>query len=562
MLTNLYVKNLALIDEINIDLEEGLTVLTGETGAGKSIILGAISIALGMKVSGDIVRDESKEAVAQLSFYFDDKKMSEIFKQYDIDIPDEGELIIRRTFSGGRSRFKINGCDISAAQVKGLAPFLLDLHAQRDNLRLLKESEQLDLVDSIAGDDLRSLLEEMNDKLSGYKLIKEKLEALGDDEAARLRELDLLRFEAEEIEEAGLKHGEDEELETKFSKGENAGKIKEAAFTAVEAISGDGSGISSLLSAAIKAVNDITELSSDNDIENIKDMLYDADSIISDCLGELNRYADGIDADEEEFALVTERLNIYNKLKDKYRTDTDGILALLEEKQKRISELENAKELVLQYTQQCKELEEEMTRICEKLTAKREAAAEVLSEKLVNAAKDLNFNDLRFKAQIISTGEFTSLGDNKVCFLISTNPGEELKPLKDVASGGELSRIMLAFKTITADTDGTQTLIFDEIDTGISGRTAQMVAAKMANVAKSKQIICITHLPQIAAMGDHHFLILKSVADDRSITDIKALEDTDRITELSRLLGGDKITETVEKSAAEMIELAKKYKNV
>ena len=179
MLTNLYVKNLALIDEINIDLEEGLSVLTGETGAGKSIILGAISIALGMKVSGDIVRDESKEAVAQLSFYFDDKKMSEIFKQYDIDIPDEGELIIRRTFSGGRSRFKINGCDISAAQVKGLAPFLLDLHAQRDNLRLLKESEQLDLVDSIAGDDLRSLLEEMNDKLSGYKLIKEKLEALG-----------------------------------------------------------------------------------------------------------------------------------------------------------------------------------------------------------------------------------------------------------------------------------------------------------------------------------------------------------------------------------------------
>lgn len=561
MLTNLYVKNLALIDEINIDLDNGLTVLTGETGAGKSIILGAISIALGMKISGDIVRDESKEAVAQLSFYFSDESVIDLLKYRDIDISEDGELIIRRVFSSGRSKFKINGCDVSANQVKELSPYLLDLHAQRDNLRLLKEKEQLELVDAFADDDIINLKKQMAEKLEASRILKNKLSMLEGDEAARKRELDLLRFEVMELEEAELREGEDIELEAKFSKAENAGKIKENALAAFDALSNDSVCISSLLAAVIKNVNYITEITEDKEINNIRDMLYDAESILSDCISSLGRFSDGVEADEEEFAYVTERLNLYNKLKDKYNTDTAGLLRLTDDKQSKLAELENSDELVLKYNEELKEVENEMKAICNILTLKRSNAAELISKKLIAAAKDLNFNDIRFNIDIESTGIFSVNGDNKASFMISTNPGEELKPLKDVASGGELSRIMLAFKTITADSDGTETLIFDEIDAGISGRTAQMVAVKMANTAMKRQIICITHLPQIAAMGDHHFLILKSVTDSKSKTDIIRLEYSERVTELSRLLSGDQMTETVIKNAEEMLKLANDLKS-
>ncbi len=560
MLINLYVKNLALIDEIDIDFDKGLTVLTGETGAGKSIILGAINIALGAKVTGDIVRDESKEAVAQLGFYFSDEKITDFLKHTDIQTDDDGNLIIRRSFFNGRSRFKVNGCDVTAAQVKEIAPYLLDLHAQRDNLRLLKEKEQLLLVDSFAGEEAQVLLSRMSEKLSEANIIKHRLDDLGGDTAARERELDLLKFEAEEIEAAGLKEGEDEELDVKFTKGENAGRIKASALSTIQMLSGESSCVSSLLSDAIKNVTDIAELASDEEINNIKDMLYDADSIISDCVRELNSYAERIDTDEEEFATVTDRLNIYNKLKDKYRTDTKGVLALLEEKQSRITELENADELLNVYKDRLSVLESEMGGVCKKLTLLRKKAAAVISDMLINAARDLNFNDIKFCIDITDIGGFTASGNNKAVFLISTNPGEVMKPLKDVASGGELSRIMLAFKTITADSDGTETLIFDEIDTGISGRTAQMVAEKMASVSRNRQIICITHLPQIAAMGDHHFLISKEADHNRTVTDIDQLDEEKRVSELSRLLGGGKITETVEKNAEEMLALARAFK--
>ena len=559
MLTNLYVKNLALIDETNIDFEEGLTVLTGETGAGKSILLGAINIALGEKVPADMVREDGKEAVAQLGFYFDEKFTS-FLKDRDVPVEDDGVLIIRRGISSGRSRFKINGCDVTASQVKEIAPYLLDLHAQRDNLRLLKEREQLFLVDSFAGKEAEELVLDISEKLSAANALKHKLNDLGSDSEARERELDLLRFEADEIEAASLKEGEDEDLEAKYTKGENAGRIKEAALAAVNAILGDNVCVSSCLSEAIKNISDISELVSDKELLDIKDMLYDADSILSDCARELDSYAESVDADEEEFASVTQRLNIYNKLKDKYRTDTKGLMILLEEKQRRISELENSDVLLNEYRNKISELESEMNDLCEKLTSLRKKAAKVITEKLISAAKDLNFNDIRFDIEVSKTPDFTSVGNNRVSFLISTNPGEDLKPLKDVASGGELSRIMLAFKTVTADCDGTETLIFDEIDTGISGRTAQMVAEKMANVAEDRQIICITHLPQIAAMGDHHLLITKAVEDERSVTDMTVLDNANRIIELSRLLGGGKITDAVKKNAKEMITLADMYK--
>ncbi len=562
MLTNLFVKNLALIDEINIDFKDGLTVLTGETGAGKSIILGAIGIALGAKPASDIVRDEDKEAVTQLSFCFDKKESDLFLKLYEmgIDFNDEDVLIIRRSIISGRSRFKINGCDVPSSLVKDIAPYLLDLHAQRDNLRLLKDKEQLILVDTFAGEDAKRLKLNISDKLSALNMIKEKLDDLDEDESIRKRELDLLRFEVQELDSACLKYGEDTELEENYNKGENAGKIKESALSAINCITGDTDSVSSFVSSAISSVEDIAEINEDDEIKNIKDMLYDVESIISDCSRELDSYLCNIDIDEEEFSYITERLNTYNRLKDKYKTDTSGLIKQLEEKRTRITDLENSDDLIRKYKEEQSRISSELEKLCDALSEKRKEAAGVISDKLIKAAKNLNFNDIRFKIDIVKTGDITGLGNNKAVFLISTNPGEDIKPLKDVASGGELSRIMLAFKTITAETDFTETLIFDEIDTGISGKTAQKVAAKIADTAKNTQIICITHLPQIAAMGDHHYLINKTVGKNRSVTDINLLDEQERVFELSRLLGGEIITDNVKNNAKELLDQAAKIK--
>ena len=560
MLRNLYVKNLALIDEINIDFDEGLTVLSGETGAGKSIVLGAISIALGLKISGDIVRDDKEDAIAQLGFYFDDPSFLQHLPDTDIEVDDEGELIIRRVISGGRSRYKINGCDVSSSQVKKIAPLLLDLHAQRDSLLLLKEKEQLSLVDKVFEKETKELIAEISEKLKERNEIRARLSELGADESERERELDLLKFEAEELTEAQLQHGEDDELEESFRRYENSDKIKRNALSALGVLSDDKASASLFISSAIKEIEEMGELIKDETVKNITDMLYDADSIISDCIHEISAFSDSTDADEDELRRISERLNIYNKLKGKYHTDTDGLIDLLEKKEKRIYELENAAGLQSECNERIAVLENEMNAVCEKLTKIRKKAAGILAADIADAAKELNFNDVNFAIDITNTGEFTSNGDNKAEFMISVNPGESLKPLKDVASGGELSRIMLAIKTVTADMDNTGTLIFDEIDTGISGRTAQMTAQRMAVLAGKRQIICITHLPQIASMADHHFLIEKTVTAGRSITNILPLDETARVSELSRLLGGTQITDNVKKNAEEMITFAKEYK--
>lgn len=558
MLTNLYVKNMALIDEADIDFESGMTVLTGETGAGKSIILDSLAIALGLKNPGEMLRENDEPAMAQVSFYFKDRVILDKLRNIlDEDLP-EGDLIIQRKILSGRSQFRINSVTVNAAQVKEIAPVLLDLHAQRDNLRLLKEENQLEMVDYFCDESFAKEKERLGHKYEQYLQKKKELESFGESDYEREREADLLRFEVNELESAALKPGEDTELEERFLKLQNLQKIKEAVGEALGFLSYGQGNVSDALGEARRALSRIEEY--DLEIVKLNEALGDAEGIINDSVRDISSYGEDTDASEEEFYEISERLNVYNHLKSKYSTDTEGLLRLLDEKFTRlekINDYDNAKEALLREIQ---ELEKEIKECCAVLSEKRRKTAESLSQDIAKAAKDLNFNDVRFEIRIVPTDTFGANGADKASFLISTNPGEDLKPLNKVASGGELSRIMLAIKTVTAQADGVETLIFDEIDTGISGRTAQRVAEKMAVIADERQIICITHLPQIAAMGDFHFLIEKRVEEGRSITGIRRLDEKESVDELSRLLGGSEITENVRVNAQEMKNMANEYK--
>ena len=559
MLTNLYVKNMALIDEADIDFESGLTVITGETGAGKSIILDSLAIALAMKNPGEMLRETDEPAIAQAGFYFSDKKvLGMLSEMLDTDIPD-GELIIQRKILSGRSQFKINSINVNSAQVKEIAPVLLDLHAQRDNLRLLKEENQLEMVDYFCGEKFAADKKDLRDKYGEYQELKAKLQGLGEDEEVRLREADLLRFEVNELESAALKVGEDTELEGDFVKLQNHQKINEGLSDALGKLSYGNENVVDMIGAARKALSQISDY--DGEIMNLNEMLGDAEGIISDSVRALSDYADGDDYSEEEFSRISQRLDLYNHLKTKFNADTERLLSILDEKKDRLSVLDDYDGAKEDIERRIADVEGGIKEICERITEQRVKTAKDLSEKIAAAAKDLNFNDVRFNIEIETSETFTSNGCDKAGFLISTNPGEALKPLNKVASGGELSRIMLAIKTVTAQADGIETLIFDEIDTGISGRTAQKTSEKMALIADERQIICITHLPQIAAMGDYHLLIEKHVEGKRSKTTVKRLSEEESVDELSRLLGGSEITESVILNAKEMKNMAKEYKS-
>ena len=558
MLTNLHVKNMALIDEIDMDFENGLTILSGETGAGKSIILGSIAIALGLKTPGDIVREGAEYALTQISFYFSDKDILDKLAQLGIDRIEDGDVIIQRKILSGRSQFKINGINATAGQVKEIAPFLLDLHAQRDNLLLLKEDNQLELVDIFCEPEFTKKLEEIKEVYASYKDMKNQLEAVDVDEAARERELDLLKYEIKELEEANLKVGEDIELEDKFSVGENSQKIIEGLSKALDFLSYGNENASNSLNQALRSLSDVADY--DRRLTDIYSTLNDADVIISEATRSLSDYADEREMDEEEFSFISQRLDLYNRLKAKHNTDVEGLLLILEESYNKLSLIENSDEIINELREKIVLMEKEMTALSDEIHLARENSANKLSELIAKAAIDLNFNDIRFEIKINRVREFGQNGGDSVSYLMSANQGEELRPLEKVASGGELSRIMLAIKTVVAKHDSIETLIFDEIDTGISGRTAQRVGEKMAELADDRQIICITHLPQIAAMADYHFLISKTVEDGKTTTNISRLSDEESVEELARLLGGSKITDTVLGNASEMKNMANIYK--
>lgn len=558
MLIDVHVKNLALIDEAEIYFKEGLNILTGETGAGKSIIIGSINLALGGKVPKDIVREGADFGLVEL--VFDTESKDALEKMQELDIPcEDGQIIISRKIVNGRSTIKVNGETVSAAVLKELAVLLIDIYGQHDNQYLINKSKHLGLLDDYGAENISRQREKVEKLYKSYRELKEKLSEFDMDEDERNREISFLEFQINEIEEAGLKTGEDDELEDEYRKMSHSKKIAGSLGKVYDNV-GDSDGVfAQSIGHSIRELSQVLEY--DDKIKEFYDILMDVDSICSDLSREVSSYIDEMSFDEERVHYVEERLDTINRLKLKYdgkngNGSIDDIEKNLEKLSERFTILKNADSELTAIKEKISGVESELKEESDKLTEARKKTAAIFEKKLTEELKDLNFTEVSFKVNFESLDHFTSKGTDAIEFFISTNAGEKLKPLSNVASGGELSRIMLALKTIMAGREDTETLIFDEIDTGISGRTAQKVSEKMKLISKNHQIMAITHLPQIAAMADTHFLIEKSVKNGKTVTDIRRLEEEESVMELARMLGGKEITDTAIENAREMKKMA------
>ncbi len=558
MILSLSVKNMALIESAEVELGKGLNVFTGETGAGKSLVIGSVNLALGGRAKGDIARDENAPVEIEMVFQTEDAEKLNVLSEMDIPVEDDGLIIIRRKIEKGRNSARINGHTVTNSQLREISALLLDLHAQSEHQSLLHEKNHLLILDRYGGEELDEIKSHYQEKYLEYRRAKEEYESLNDDEAERKREMDLLNFEVDEIQKAALKAGEDEELEEAFRLMNNSKKITDASNETYSLVSSENEGASVFVERALRTFAGVSEY--DRKAEILYNELNDIDSLIKDFLRDVQEYTDSLKYSEEEFKRVSDRLDLINGLKLKYGRSISDIQAALDEKERRLSILENHEAHKEKLKDALDKAFAELGSAGDKLTGLRKRAGQVLSCAMQKGLKELNFNDSRFEIPIEDSGSYGPDGKDRVFFMISTNPGEELKPLKDVASGGELSRIMLALKTVLADTDEIETLIFDEIDSGISGRTAQKVSESLLALSGSHQVLLITHLPQIAAMADSHYLIKKEVEDGRTRTTIEDLGRDEMIGELSRMLSGASETERVRENAREMKDLADKEK--
>ena len=553
MLLNLHVKNLALIEESEVTFGSGLNILSGETGAGKSIIIGSVNLALGGKVSRSMLRENAEFALVELIFSIENEAQAEVLRALDI-FPENGEIIMsRKIYASGRSVSRINSETVSASVMRKVASLLIDIHGQHEHESLLAKRNHMKYLDDFAKRVLaeRKLLAEVYDE---YTVCRKKLEEASLDAKQQARELSFLQYEIDEIDQADLKPGEDEALEADFKKMSHGRKITEAIAECQELCSEGNENAADLIGRSVRALHMVAQF--DASMEALSGQLEEVENLFSDFNRELSGYASELNFSEEAFQQIEDRLNQINHLKAKYGKTIERILEARQEKEEKLDQLQHYEEYRQQLQENLSQAEAKLNQLCQEVTEIRKSYAKDLTVQTTAALQDLNFLDVRFEMEFSRLDHFTANGWDETRFMISTNPGEPLKPLDAVASGGELSRIMLALKTVLAEHDEIETLIFDEIDSGISGRTAQMVAEKIKMTSKNHQIICITHLPQIAAMADHHFLIEKTSSADSTISNIRPLEREESIQELARMLGGVKITDTVLQNAKEMKEMA------
>ena len=554
MLQNLHVKNLALIDETEVDFGPGLNILTGETGAGKSILMGSVGLALGGRYSADMLRNGASSGLVELTFTVEDGRIRDKLKSMDI-VPEDDMITLSRRLMEGRSISRINGETVSMGTLREAASLLIDIHGQHDNQTLLNRKNHLALLDLFSGKEIDPVKERMAEVYHTYQKLKRQLEEASLDDESKRRELSLAEFEVNEIEEAALTEGEDDELEQLYRRMTESRKVTEAIagtyqYTAVDS----SANASDCLSRAIRAFQEISDF--DDSASQLYSQLLDADSLLNDFNRELSEYAKRFEFSEEEFNETEERLNLINHLKAKYGKTVSDILAYCERKKQRIEELNDYDTFMQELEAKLKKAKAETDEVSETLHGIRAQYAGIFSEEIKKQMQELNFMDTRLEIRLVDTGRCSANGRDEAEFYIALNPGEPLRPLADIASGGELSRIMLAIKTVLADEEDTPTLIFDEIDAGISGITADKVGEKLHLIGKSRQVICITHLPQIAAAADVHFLIEKNAEDNSVKTRIERLDQDSSVRELARILGGSKVTDSILKSAKEMKELA------
>ena len=559
MLVHLHVRNLALIEDIEVEFGPGLNILTGETGAGKSILLGSMQLILGGRSAKDMIRTGASSALVELLFQVENPRAEASLRELGVET-SEGQVLLTRKLMDGRSINKINGETCTVAQMKAAASCLLDIHGQHEHQSLLYQDKQLEILDIYGKEEIFPAKDQVQKSYKEYRDCKRQLDELDIDEEQRNRERAFLEFEINEIESAQLVSGEDEELEKRYRKLNNGRKILET-LQGVRDQTGyeSGQGAGESVGNAVREISRVTEY--DTQLDSMASALQEIDGLLNDFNRELASYVDDLNFDDEAFYETEKRLDMINGLKAKYgRTIEDIQEYCLKQKQK-LENLDKYEERFHEAEENLKKSREELETVSHKLSVIRQKYSQMLTDKITEGLKDLNFLDVQFQITFRRRKEYTAGGFDDIEYEISTNPGESLKPLDKIVSGGELSRIMLAIKAILADRDQIETLIFDEIDTGISGRTAQKVSEKMAVIGRCHQVLCITHLPQIAAMADTHFEIEKHQKDNETITEIHPLEGDDSVRELARLLGGAEITQAVFDNAKEMKELAQVHKN-
>jgi len=553
LLISLHVKNFALINEVEVIFRDKLNILTGETGAGKSIIIGSINAALGGKVSKDIIRSGADYALIELLFETEDEQVFDIMRRQDIPIEGK-QIIISRKIMAGRSICRINGESVTASLLSEIAGRLIDIHGQHEHQSLLHKSKHLELVDRYARDEIYDLKQELEQCYKEYIKIKQEYDEAGIDEDKRAREVSFLEYELNEITSAALKPGEDEELAVRYKRLANANTISEGLQTVYRYMAYEPQAAGDLIGRALRQLMKLAEF--DSSIEAYLNQLTDIDALVNDLNRDLAQYLQDMENPEEELNEVTKRLDLINHLKTKYGNSIEQILAYRKECEQKLEKYRDYEGYMQRLGEELKKAEKRLKDLSERLSAIRQAKAEELCGRIREALVTLNFLDVRFEMAFERLSHYTANGFDDAEFIISTNPGEEPKPLARIASGGELSRIMLGIKSVLADRDEIKTLIFDEIDAGISGRTAQKVSEQLAVLSRDHQIICITHLAQIAAMADSHYVIEKQTDGVSTHTIIKELNENEMIDELSRILGGVQITDRVRESAREMKDLA------
>lgn len=556
MLTQLHIENIAVIEKADIEFRKGLTVLTGETGAGKSIIVDSLGAVLGARTSRELVRTGADKGV--VTAVFETNNADKWLEDNDIDLEDE--IIIQRRISAeGKNSCRVCGAPVSVSQLRELGALLLDIHGQNDGRQLMDEANHLAYLDGYG--DYGETIDRFKSAYADYKACKKEIQRLSMDEIEKERMADSLQYQIDELEKAQLKVGEEEELTAKRDLLRNSEKLTEALNGAYNALYAADQNAQSLTDEASALIGRAAVIA--DDLRETADIIENASSLLFDASERIRDFRDSLEFSPEEYDNIESRLSLIKKLRRKYNMDEEAMLAHLDDCRRKLSELEYAGDMLIKLNKQLEKYVDNCKKIAAELSEKRRAAAESLEKRIVSELKDLSMPSVRFSVSVEpleSDVGFDATGSDDVKFLISANAGEALGRISKIASGGELSRIMLAMKTVFSKNDPIETMVFDEIDTGVSGIAAQRVGEKMSDLSHGKQVLCITHLPQIAAIADNHDLIEKTERNGRTYTEVRELDRKGRALELARMHGGDNISELTLASAEEQLLAADKYR--
>lgn len=553
MLEHLHIRNVALIKESEISFGDGLNILTGETGAGKSMIIDSLQFALGGRAGKDFLRHGEKQAAVEALFSVQSQALTEKLAENGIVPEEDGTLLITRTLSeAGKSVCRINGSTVTVGMLKEIAEDMIDIYGQHEHRSLLNPVKHIRLLDRFCGAGFGEAMEEYKNSRQRLKDLEKQLTILIGDESQREQRMDMLLFQKEEIEAAELQEGEEDALleqKKRLSSMERLIRLTGESVTLL--YDGDDRAPSACdqLGDALAKLQEAAEY--DAALSPLADALADGYAAVEDCARELKREAEEQEADPEELERIEERLQLFYKLKRKYGGSIEAVLEFYEKAVQELEFLSNSSEKAAELSAKKAAEEKRLSALAETLTARRRATAEQVEEQIETALHDMEMKHARFHIQIEEKADWGADGKDKVEFLISANAGEPLKPLAKIASGGEMSRVMLALKTVLVDADEIGTFIFDEIDTGVSGRTARRVGEKMRFLGGKRQLLCITHLPQIAAMADNHFLIEKESDAGETVTRVTALDEEGAVREVARLMND--VTETTLAAARELL---------